>query len=489
MKRIKGSFIFITILILLPFTVNAANANINVSGSGSAVVGNKITLTVKLSAGSSWEMDLNYDSSYLQFIGGGGEAGGMTMVNTVNGNPSRSYTFSFKVLKSGSTTVKVNNYYVVADDFSVMNTTSSGKTIKIMTQAELEASYSKDNNLKSLSVEGYEISPEFKKDTLEYTVNVPEGTKTINIIANENDKTATVSGAGEVEVGPGTNSFDIVVKAQNGAEKTYKLTVNVIDENPVNIKIDGKKYTLIKYQDAFTCPETYELSTKNISSFDVPVCTNKKIKYTLVGLKDEEGTIILARYEKDNYSLYNEIKGNSLTVIPLKFKGEIKGYINSTIKINDKEVECYKYQKDSKTSIIYGLNLLTGKKEYYIYDEINKSFTIYDDEYISSLENLNKYYLYATILFGSALLLSIFVIISINKKKKKHKNNIEEVVSDIEAESIISEEKNNKSAKKISKKKDENEIIEVSNEESVSEETEVYDIFENDKKKKKRSKK
>ena len=36
-----------------------------------------------------------------------------------------------------------------------------------MTQEELEASYSKDNDLKSLSVEGFEISPEFDKDVTE----------------------------------------------------------------------------------------------------------------------------------------------------------------------------------------------------------------------------------------------------------------------------------------------------------------------------------
>lgn len=483
MKRIKSLVIFLIMLFILPVTVNAANASISVSGPSSAVVGNKINLTVKLSAGSSWEMDLDYDSSYLQFVGGGGEAGGMSMVNTVNGNSSRSYTFSFKVLKSGKTTVKVNNFYVIADDFSVMNTSSSGKTINIMTQAELEASYSKDNNLKSLSVEGFEISPEFKKDTLEYSVNVPEGTKKVNIIAHENDRTATVTGDGEVEVGPGTNAFEIVVKAQNGEEKTYKLTVNVIDENPVNIKIDGKNYTLIKYQDAFSCPETYELDTQNISSFDVPVCKNKAIKYTLVGLKDEEGNILLAKYDNNKYSLYNEIKGNSLVIIPLEFKGKIKGYEKSVIKINKKEVECYKFKKDSKTSIIYGLNLLTGKEEYFVYDEINKSFTSYDSEYVDFIEETNKYYLLATCIFGGALLLSLILLIVVSKKKNKNKKNHEISEGIVEKEEIQINEELPKNNKKKIQKNDENEIVE------VSEETEVYDIFENDKKKNKKKRK
>ena len=245
MKKIKSILLLISLLLFIPNVVNAASANISVTGSSSAVVGNKITLTVKLSSNTpigSWQMLLDYNSSYLQFVGGGGEAGGMNMANSSSGTKSKTYTFTFKALKSGNTTVKVNSYLVYAySDMSEMSVSSVGKNIKIMTQAELEASYSKDNNLKGLSVEGYEITPVFNKDTLEYSVNVPEGTTSINIIATKNDNTATITGDGPKEVSMGTNAFEIVVKAQNGAEKVYKLTVNVIDENPIEVNINDQK--------------------------------------------------------------------------------------------------------------------------------------------------------------------------------------------------------------------------------------------------------
>ena len=490
MKKIKSILLLISLLLFIPNVVNAASATISVTGSSSAVVGNKITLMVKLSSNTpigSWQMLLDYNSSYLQFVGGGGEEGGMNMANSSSGTKSKTYTFTFKALKSGNTTVKVNSYLVYAySDMSEMSVSSVGKNIKIMTQAELEASYSKDNNLKGLSVEGYEITPVFNKDTLEYSVNVPEGTTSINIIATKNDNTATITGDGLKEVSMGTNAFEIVVKAQNGAEKVYKLTVNVIDENPIEVNINDQKYTLIKYSAGVTCPSGYETTTKMIESFEIPACYNQTIKYTLVGLKDSEGKIYLARYKNNNYELYSELSSNTLIIIPLKSTKEIKGYEKMNIMINDQEVNAYKFSKDSNFSIIYGLNIATGKKDYYLYDEENKTFTIYDDEYVNKLEELNNYYLIAATIFAGGIALLVLGLIINNSKKKKHKktNNtsLEEVV---EAPEI-----NHKDTKKNKSKNNDNDIIEVEKDVSdMFEETEVYDIFSDNKKKQKGKKK
>ena len=60
----------------------------------------------------------------------------------------------------------------------------------------------------------------------------------------------------------GTNAFEIVVKAQNGAEKVYKLTVNVIDENPIEVTIDNKKYTVVRKNDV----KEFENLTKKMLS-------------------------------------------------------------------------------------------------------------------------------------------------------------------------------------------------------------------------------
>ena len=84
-----------------------------------------------------------------------------------------------------------------------------------------------NNNLSSLSVkigeEEVTLTPEFDKDIIEYTATLPEGTQNIEIVAKAENEEATISGIGIKDIQVGENSFEIVVTAENGSEKTYKL--------------------------------------------------------------------------------------------------------------------------------------------------------------------------------------------------------------------------------------------------------------------------
>ena len=170
MKKLNFIILSLITLILLPLSVNAASGTIKITGSSQVVVGNKITLTVTLSSSTkigSWEMNLDYDKNYLELLSSTSDSGGTRMASVMQsttGVSSKKYTFTFKAKKTGATTLKVGTYDVYAVNEEKMSITSTGKTVKIITQEELEASYSKDNNLKSLSVEGFELSPAFSKD-------------------------------------------------------------------------------------------------------------------------------------------------------------------------------------------------------------------------------------------------------------------------------------------------------------------------------------
>jgi len=385
MKKIKLLIITIISMFILPGMVSAASGKITISGTSTTVVGNKVTVTVKLSAGASWEMNLNYDKNYLQLVSGGGEANGTRMVNTSSGKPNRTYTFTFKTLKKGSTTVKVGSYYIIDDNFNEMDISAGSKTIKIITQEELEASYSKDNNLKSLEVSGYELNETFNKDILNYSVNVPEGTTSINVSAISSDSKASVSGDGEIEVSEGINNLSIVVRAENGSEKTYNLLVNVIDQNPINISIDNINYTVIKLRQNYICPELFEESEITINEFQIPVCINKNINYTLVGLKKEDGEVDNFIYNNGKYTKYNELVGTSQKIIQIDYKNEIEGLTKTKEKINDLEYQVFKFSENSKSYVIYGMNVETGEKDFYVYDTKNKTFSSYDREHIDYL--------------------------------------------------------------------------------------------------------
>ena len=77
-----------------------------------------------------------------------------------------------------------------------MTLNNNTKTVSIITQQQLEASYSKNNDLKSLSVEGYEITPEFSSSVTEYSVVVPENTKEVKINGAVSDYRSSLNGIG-----------------------------------------------------------------------------------------------------------------------------------------------------------------------------------------------------------------------------------------------------------------------------------------------------
>lgn len=451
MKRIKKFFMAMLIGLLFPCIVNAASGSINIASSSTVVVGNKVTVTVTISSGTkmgSWQMSLNYDKSYLQLTNSTARDGGTFMIDYAEdpGVLKKTYTFTFKTLKSGTTKLSVDGYRAyVSSDLSALSLSANTKQIRIITQAELEASYSKNNNLSALEVEGFTLTPEFKTDILEYSVVVPENTKEVNIKATVQDKRASVNGIGTQAVNPGANKFSVVVRAQSGAEKTYVINVEVKDENPINVAVNGKNYTVVKIKENLPAASLYTETTININGFEIPAYKNDNTNLVLVGLKDEEGNISLYIYNKDKneYQEYNEIGVNKITIYPLTSNEEIKGYKKDTITINGVKVDGYYYTKDSDYVIIYGINVETGDKGFYMYDKKMQSLIKYNDEYIIDLNKKIELYSYIIIGFSGVFILMIIIMISLAKKKsgkqKKQKPIEKEIKKNVDEKNVIEE--------------------------------------------------
>ena len=451
MKRIKKIFMAMLIGLLFPRIVNAASGSINIASSSTVVVGNKVTVTVTISSGTkmgSWQMSLNYDKSYLQLTNSTARDGGTFMIDYAEdpGVLKKTYTFTFKTLKSGTTKLSVDGYRAyVSSDLSALSLSANTKQIRIITQAELEASYSKNNNLSALEVEGFTLTPEFKTDVLEYSVVVPENTKEVNIKANVQDKRASVNGIGTQAVNPGANKFSVVVRAQSGAEKTYVINVEVKDENPINVTVNGKNYTVVKIKENLPAASLYTETTININGFEIPAYKNDNTNLVLVGLKDEEGNISLYIYNKDKneYQEYNEIGVNKITIYPLTSNEEIKGYKKDTITINGVKVDGYYYTKDSDYVIIYGINVETGDKGFYMYDKKMQSLIKYNDEYIIDLNKKIELYSYIIIGFSGVFILMIIIMIALAKKRsgkqKKQKPIEKEIKKNVDEKNVIEE--------------------------------------------------
>jgi len=453
MRKIKVILISLFCLLVIPKTVFAASGKINVSGTSTVVVGNNVTVTVTLSSSTligSWEMSLNYDKNYLQLRSATSESNGIRMAaSTATGVKSKSYTFTFKTLKKGSTSVSVGGYLAYAyADLSEISLSSNSKKINIITQAELEASYSKNNNLASLGVEGFTLTPEFNANTLEYSVIVPEDTKNVNITGTVQDKKASITGVGVQQVNQGNNKFLVTVKAENGSEKTYTINVDVKDENPIEVTVGDKKYTVVKIKENLPITSLYNEYSIKINEFDIPAYKNDYTGLVLVGLKDTEGNISLFIYDDENnsYKEYSELKSSQITIYPLKPEENIEGYKKGNVKIQDINVEGFYLNEDSDFFVIYGVNVETGDKGFYMYDKKMQTLIKYNDELSSLLSEKIKLYTYIIIGFISlSVVMLIIIIVLVCKKGKKKKRGKDK-------EKVVEE--------KI-KKDDKNEIIEI----------------------------
>lgn len=414
-------------VVLFDYTVNAASSTISVKSNNSAVVGNNVTVTVTLSSSSnlgSWDFTIGYDTSLLRLVSSNMESGGQRSVGyaTSNGQKSKTYTLVFKTLKSGNAKVYAYGSTVYGFDETSMSVTNGSKTISLKTQQEIEASYSKNNYLSSLAVEGYELSPAFDKNTLEYSLELDSTIETVNVTATPEDKTASIKGTGSIELVEGINKVEVLVTAQNGNVKTYVININVEEKNPIDVELDGKHYTVVKRKNTLTIPENFTETTVTINNEEVPALYNQITKYTLVGLKDSEGNIRLYVYDLDSgkFSLYQELSFLSNKLFLLETDDFPKGLKKTKIKINEEEVTAYQVDKDSVYYIIYGMNLNTGNKDFYMYDSEEHTIQRYNTQMLDKLSNEKDKYLALVLVLSSVCFLTmLFLLIKINIDNKK----------------------------------------------------------------------
>lgn len=481
MKKILKTLSILIVSLLFTITVDAATAKITVSTSKSqVVVGNTFTVTTKISGSGlgSWQWTLNYDTKKFKLV-----SGGNVFFFSESGENQKSKTWTLKAIAKGSGTISVKAAGAFAyKDESTMKITTNSKTVKVITQAELEASYSKDNNLKSLSVEGLKLEPKFNKDTTDYKVTAESNTTEIKINATKSDSKADLSGTGTFKVTEGENKFTITVEAENGSIKKYNITVNVTDPNPITVKINDKDYTVVKRESNLTKPEDYEKTEITINESKVPAFYNEVNNFTLVGLKDENGDISLFLYDKETntFSEYKEIKLDQIKLYPLSIDKEIDNYKLTKIKINDIEFDAL-ILDNSDYAVIHAQNMNNGSSDYYTYDTKTNTVIRYTDETLKPLKDkITKYEKMIILLCGETLLV-FFILICIliakirnNKKRKKiHKMMLKqkELEEKQKQESNIKEEKQEikEENKSEEKNKDEKEIQDEETKEEIKE--------------------
>lgn len=429
--------IVISFMAFMLFIPNASANSISVKSDASAVTkGSVVTVSVTVSS----------DSPIVSIEGtlscsGAGASGGLDLKfdDSSNSVYNKSYSYKVKTTSSGTLTCSTSGARLTnmsSGDWQSLGSSSTSVTVKepvVIPPKE----YSRNNYLKSLSIEGYEIS--FDKETLEYSIEVENDVEKVNISASPEDSKASVSGTGEREVTEGNNKLEVKVTAENGNERTYVINVKVKELDPINVKVDNKEYTVIRKEDVLEPPKNYEKTTVNINGEEVLAYYNKNTKYTLVGLKDKNGNSDYYIYDNGKYTLYKEYTFNGITLYLTGKKVDIPNFKKSSFNYSDDKIEGYKLTDDNlikKTYalddsdlknfyLFYAVNIETGKESLYQYDPSEGTV----QKYSSSMMNLLEMYkneadrnfiLFVVVSVVLVILIIAKIVMSIVKSKKNN---------------------------------------------------------------------
>ena len=422
MKRVRYIVLFAIMLIGFNEPV-FADPWASINANNSVTQGSSIKVTGTIASNSS----LFFIEGSIKCTGAGVNKSADINLETMDNNKkSQSASLTITPSSTGTVTCTVSGRASGAEG-SQWKSVSTSKKITVNKPREKSA----NNNLKGLKIEGYSVTPEFNKDTLEYSSEIPSSVEKINIQADKEDGYASVDGAGEREVKEGLNKFEIKVTSETGSEKVYVLNVNLVDNNPIEKTVDGKKYTVVKRASSLTLPEgidkeKFTNSTVKMNELDIPVYTSEELKLTLIGLKDEKGNIYLYKYEDEKITdMYETITSKALSILIENPKEELEGYTKTTVTINNKEYTAYQ-NKYKDYALVYGTNLETNESNWYLYNIKENTLQTYMKDMIDGMNDnftkeLDQYKLVIMCLGGLSLfLLLIIVIMALKKGKKKN---------------------------------------------------------------------
>lgn len=414
MKKIKYLSTFIGAIFLGTLNVFAASSSI--SASKQVEVGHSVKATVTINA-AAWDIKVN---------GTGNTNGCSTHAADASSNGKN-------VTKYVSVSCTANSTGVIRISYSGDITDANGSTKDVSGSVVVNVvparPKSTNNNLKSLSVEGLTITPEFNRDVLEYTATAEPGTEKIIIHAEKADGYASLSGDGEKDVIEGDNRFEVVVTSETGVSKTYTILVTVKEFAPIVVNVNNSEYTVVRKTSELTKPQGYTDKLINIEENQIEALYNESLDKTLVYLKNSEGKPYLFEYKDGKYERYYEFSFKQLTINVIKMKTSLlpKGYSLYKESINDDELDVYKKSKKSDFALVYGIDTLTGDEGLYQIDLKNNTVQLFNQELVSAIENSNKKVL---IVIGSLLGVIFIEFLALLASKSKRRKLINRIKSE-----------------------------------------------------------
>lgn len=391
----------------------------------------KTTYEIKNINGSTIEIGANAESSYAKLSGDTGK----------------------KNLKLGLNT------------FKITVTSESGVNRIYTLNIYRNDNRDKTNTLSSLEVENNKITPEFNKNTVNYTLTVKKDVTSVKINATlESDKSSFNKGYGPrtVNLNYGVNNVVIKVTSESGAVKTYTIKITREDDRSSNnylksLNVSSGDFTFNKktLNYSFTVPnevtslkvfaaaEDTKSTVSGVKTYNLKEGLNKiTITVTAENKQTRTYTLQVTRIVKNiTKETNNKLESLEITNYQINFDPETTIY-NLTIE-NEKSLNITPKVQDSTSSVVVNgnENLKDGSviklvvtavdgstKEYIINisknEEVNNNDKKDDNQNDNNVVKVNENRKLQIIIGVASLLVIVvvvilFVVISIKRSLKK----------------------------------------------------------------------
>ena len=462
MKKVKILFILFISIFVFNINVLAASGNLSVS-SNSVYVGDSFTVSANISGVAAWnvhvnssgpvsgcsidEADTTADASdtnktFSVTCTAIGE-GIITItlsgdITSENDDSATSISGSRSVVVSKKPTQPSNNNDSNNNNNN-NNSTSSNKNNQTIDNK------SKNNNIKDLSIDGYELT---KIDNNNYTLSVSNDVTSINVKATAEDSKSKITGTGNHNLNIGENNIEVIITSESGVENKINIKVTRKDEyyldelekllndtkiNDINIIINSD--TIISSKDIEKIKSSKKTVTFNYYNSDKKLMYSWTIEGSKLKNTSELSTTILydSENKKDILRLSNYADGlyiNFKEVNKLSGGIKVKIFVGNKYLDNEK-VNVYLYKNDKLSSIANKLQVKNGYVEFEINDFSDYFITMstipkLSDNEVSNNKNttINKTHL--VIILVLTFIIAV-VLVYILRKKVLKKNEFENI--------------------------------------------------------------
>lgn len=357
------------------FSIRASSTQINPNGTFTISVGGdcigRVNLSISngtLSTSSIW-VEQNYQTVTVT----AGSSGSVTITAT----PTTGFSDpDANEYNPGARSITIP---IVENNTSTPPSNNNGTSTKPQTPTYVD-NRSSNNMLSSLTLSSGTLTPAFDTNISEYTVQLPSNTTSISVNAQSSDSKAKINGTGEKLLEVGDNVIIISVLAENGAERTYKITAYVDETPQVYLKYKDKQIGVVRNLKGIVIPEGFNQVQHTVNNYSINTFNNGNFSI-LYGINDknEKNFYIVDTTKNECISKILPIKINNNSLYLVDIDNEKEGFEKGVVTVNNLQIQGYKFKEGFDNYFLLSVMNNNGEIVEYLYESTENTFQLYSN--------------------------------------------------------------------------------------------------------------